>query len=319
MFNATAPFQIKYHYKYMSSKQEIIGKIYYDKSGFGSKATTLRDAREKDKTIKMEDVEAFFRKNVEQKKQLRGYNSYVAPNKDHEYQMDLFFLGDLKNQKFRVGLIMIDVFTKYMVIIPIPSKNEGDVASGMIEALKKMKGKPKILYTDDEKSFSTDAMQKYLKDEGISHHITRGHANFSERAIRTFKDMLYKRIEADERKGKDNLQWHDYILQIVLTYNNKMKHSATGKTPVEASKKENELSVRMKIASQANKTRKYPPLSVGSQVKIYRKKGITEKERSSSWQPQIYTVENITTKFGQEYYRTSQGSREYLRFELLKV
>ena len=51
--------------------------------------------------------------------------------------MDLFFLCDLKNQKFKVGLIMIDVFTEYMVIVPIKSKNEGDVASGMIEALNK--------------------------------------------------------------------------------------------------------------------------------------------------------------------------------------
>ena len=303
----------------MSSKQEIIGKIYFDKSGFGSKAVTLKDAQEKDKTIKMADVEEFFRKNVEQKKQLRGYNSYIAPSKNHEFQMDLFFLGDLKNQEFKVGLIMIDVFTKYMVIVPIKSKNEGDVASGMIEALNKMKGKPRILYTDDEKSFSTEALQKYLKDEGILHHVTRGHANFSERAIRTFKDMLYKRIDADENKGKENIQWNDYIFQIVLTYNSKMKHSATGKTPVDAMKKENELSVRMKIASQANKTRKYPPLRVGDEVKIYRKKAITEKERSSNWGKEIYTVENINTKFGQEYYRTSQGSREYLRFELLKV
>ena len=52
---------------------------------------------------------------------------------------------------------MIDVFTKYMVIVPIKSKNEGDVASGMIEALNKMKGRPKVSYTDDEKSFSTEA------------------------------------------------------------------------------------------------------------------------------------------------------------------
>ena len=59
--------------------------------------------------------------------------------------MDLFFLGDFKNQEFKVGLIVIDVFTKYMVIVPIQSKGEGDVASGMIEALNKMKGKPKIL------------------------------------------------------------------------------------------------------------------------------------------------------------------------------
>ena len=34
----------------MSSTQEIIANIYFDKGGFGSKAVTLRDAREKDKT-----------------------------------------------------------------------------------------------------------------------------------------------------------------------------------------------------------------------------------------------------------------------------
>jgi len=46
----------------MSSKQEIIANIYYDKGGFGSKAVTLRDAREKDKTITKDDVEAFFKR-----------------------------------------------------------------------------------------------------------------------------------------------------------------------------------------------------------------------------------------------------------------
>jgi hypothetical protein len=50
------------------SKQEIIGNIYFDKSGFGSKNTTLKDAKEKDKSITMKDVEEFFKKNVEIKK-----------------------------------------------------------------------------------------------------------------------------------------------------------------------------------------------------------------------------------------------------------
>ena len=75
----------------------------------------------------------------------------------------------------------------------------------------------------------------------------------------------------------------------------------------------------MKIASQANKRRKYPPLKVGNEVKIHRrKKAITEKERGSNLGKETYTVENISTKFGQEYYRTSPGNREYLRFELSK-
>ena len=67
MFNATAPFKIKYHYKHMSSKQEIIGTKYFDKSGFGSKAVTLKDAREKDKSIKMEDVKEFLERLLSRK------------------------------------------------------------------------------------------------------------------------------------------------------------------------------------------------------------------------------------------------------------
>ena len=53
------------------SKQEIIGNIYYDKAGFGSKNTTLKDARERDKSITMKDVEEFFKQNVEIKKKIQ--------------------------------------------------------------------------------------------------------------------------------------------------------------------------------------------------------------------------------------------------------
>ena len=42
------------------NKQTIISDIYFDRSGYGSKATTLKDAREKDKTITMKDVEDFL-------------------------------------------------------------------------------------------------------------------------------------------------------------------------------------------------------------------------------------------------------------------
>lgn len=73
------------------------------------------------------------------------------------------------------------------------------------------------------------------------------------------------------------------------------------------------------MTSKANKTCKYPELKVGDEVKTYRKKAITEKERTSTWSEQKYTVESITEKLNQEYYKTSKGSRLYLRFEFLKV
>ena len=102
-----------------------------------------------------------------------------------------------------------------------------------------------MIYADDESALSKDSIQTYLKEQKIQHHRTRAHANFSEKAIKTFKDMLYKRVEADEKKGKSNIQWTDYIHEILLTYNDHMIHSATKFTPKEARKPSNELSVRL--------------------------------------------------------------------------
>ena len=55
----------------MTSKQDIISNIYFDRSGFGSRATTLKDAREKDNSITKEDVEEFFKSNIEEKRKPR--------------------------------------------------------------------------------------------------------------------------------------------------------------------------------------------------------------------------------------------------------
>ena len=302
-----------------NKKNSIINDIYFDRAGFGSKKQTLKDAREKDKTITMADVDKFFRENVEQKKQIRGKNSFIAPEPFYEFQFDLFFINDLENQKFRVGTIMIDVFSRFMVVVPIKGKDEANVASGMIEGFNKMGGKPKILYTDDEGAFQKEAIKKYLDEEGIQHHKTRAHANFSERAIRTFKDMLYKRVEADEKKGKTNIQWTDYIFEILLTYNNKMEHSTIKMTPKEAMKEKNELKARQNMTNQATRTRKYPNISTGDKVKIYRKRKPGEKERVGVWGKETHEIEKIEEKNNQSNFYVKGSNRPYLRFELLKL
>ena len=285
-----------------SNKDDIITNVYYDRAGFGSKSRTLEEAREKDKSITMGDINRWFRANVEQKRKPVGQNSFIAPHSAYEYQMDLFFIKDIPEQKSTVGMLMIDVFDKFMHAVPIQGKKEEDLASGMIECLHNMGKKPEIIYTDDETTLSTEAIQKYLEDENIEHHRTRAHPNFSERAIRTFKDMLYRRVEADEKKGKQNIQWPDYILEILLTYNNQMKHSATGFTPKEARKPSNQFKVKLNLTMKGKKNRVYPELDVGDEVKIFKKRKPNEKERVGNWSQNIYTIENVENKLGQNYY-----------------
>ena len=119
------------------------------------------------RSITMSDIDIFFRKNVEQKKQLRGSNSFVSPYPYYEFQVDLFFINDLEKQNNKVGMIIIDTCSRYMVIIPIKSKGDGDVAAGLIEGLNKFDKKPQIIFSDDKKALSTDAIQKYLKEQNI--------------------------------------------------------------------------------------------------------------------------------------------------------
>ena len=49
-----------------------------------------------------------------------------------------FFINGSDEQKFRVGMLMIDAFDKFMHVVAIKGKKEEDLASGMIECLNKM-------------------------------------------------------------------------------------------------------------------------------------------------------------------------------------
>ena len=127
------------------------------------------------------------------------------------------------------------------------------------------------------------------------------------------------RDERGEKKGKENIQWIDYMHEILLTYNNVMKHSAIEMTPKEARKPSNELKVKLNLASKARKNRMYPELEKGDEVKIFKKRKPNEKEREVNFSKNTYTVERIDEKLGQKYYFVEGMSRAYLRSELLKV
>ena len=108
--------------------------------------------------------------------------------------------------------------------------------------------------------------KNYFKEVGIRHITTLSHAPVAERQIRTLKSMIYQRVE------KTNRKWYDVLGPALLVYNNKMVHSVTKLTPNEARKPGNELNVKLNSHLNRTKLRKYPNVSVGDSVKLYRKK-----------------------------------------------
>ena len=99
--------------------------------------------------------------------------------------------------------------------------------------------------------------------------MTRNHAHFVERFIRTFKMMSRKRIDNDIRSGvAPSRQWIDYIFQIMLTYNNENEHSTINMTQMEARKEDKHLDVKLNLELKAKRDRKYPDLKIHDKVKI---------------------------------------------------
>ena len=129
----------------MESKNKLLNKLYFDQAGFSSIQNLYKEAKLKDPSITLAFVKEWHNNNVG-KSRYKGTNSFVAPYPYYEYQVDLFFMTDLENQKFKIGFICIDIFTRFCVVVPIKSKQEADVAQGLIEALHKMGKKPIYIF-----------------------------------------------------------------------------------------------------------------------------------------------------------------------------
>ncbi len=119
----------------------IIAKTYRGLEGGKSAFKTWQDAKEISPGITLNLVKGWFKLNVQPKGQVWGQrNSYVAPNAYHEYQADLIFIaeGQFGNQEYEAGLTMIDVFSKFAVVLPLREKKAGPIMEAIFKAFEAM-------------------------------------------------------------------------------------------------------------------------------------------------------------------------------------
>lgn len=207
---------------------------------------------------------------------------------------------------------MVDIFSKFVSVIPIKNKLIPTILTAVKEGIEKMGGKPETIYSDNEGAFVSNELQKYFRESGIRHITTLGHAPYAERTIRTIKQMIYDRLKLDQ-------QWHEVLYPVLLTYNRKMVSRITHMTPVEAMKHTNNLDVKLNLEVHRKSTRKYPIISVGDKVKVYKKKDKFEKQHISTWSPNFFVVSGISESFGQKFYKLEGYPRHLMRSEILLV
>jgi hypothetical protein len=276
-------------------------------------------------------VKAWKAENLDQKKQLRGYNSFIVDAPHVEYQMDLFFLGNLAPdretlQTNAIALLMVDIFSKWTYVAPVKTKKIEAVLPAIRLCLNGMGENPKTMYTDSEPAFLSNSVQQFFKEQGIQHLTTLNHAAYAERQIRTIKDMLYKRLE-HYAKTNPYEDWKKVMPEVITTYNQVRVHNVTKLTPADATVPANRTYVRMNLELARKTNRPYPEIQVGDYVRIFKKRKPYDKERVSTWLPEKRKVTEIVPMDVNQYkasgvenfYKVEGQTRLLERSEILLV
>ena len=98
------------------------------------------------------------------------------------------------------------------------------VYAALLECFKVL-GQPLMIYNDDEGALSSRKAQDFFKAEGITHVVTKTHANEAERAIRTVKKMIADRLRAHRNKTRVEM------MEASVKRNNNQVHSTIRLTP----------------------------------------------------------------------------------------
>ena len=188
-----------------------------------------------------------------------------------------------ENEGYKFLLLVIDTFSKYGWIIPLKDKKGETVAKELEELFKERK--PGKLWTDKGKEF----YNKDVKDL-VELYSTENEekSSIAERWIRTMKEKMWKYFS-----DSNTYKYIDVLPDLVEDYNNTV-HSSTKLTPIEASKKKNELVVWRNLYPDRYKQYDIiPKFSVGDEVRITKKKKVFEKGYTTRWTEEIFTITEI--------------------------
>ena len=302
------------------SRRRAVEEAYTDpRTGLGSMANTLKAARLQNPFVTREDVKAYFETlRDRQDRPQRGYNSFVPQEPMHEVQVDLAFMSAFGGKPYPYLLVAIDSFSKKVAAEPLKDRNATTTAAAMRKIIDKL-GIPAQVYSDDGGEFKKEFKQ-LLHDFDIEKQVTRGHAFFVERVIRTIKEAILRRMsQGVGRRGQWHLLLHDIIHQI-----NNREHAATGVTPNEAYENPNKAQQAwesMKNRAQ-NTAEPRAIVTVGDRVKLRLK---PQESRASyrvnelKWSEKVYRVLEVMHSNLGPRYRLEGWAEPAVRRDIRKV
>ena len=225
---------------------------------------------------------------VNQDRPQRGYNSFVPLEPMNQLQVDLADMRAFGGKPYPFMLVAIDALTKKVAAEPLKDRLASTTAAGMKKVFQAL-GVPANVYSDDGAEFKRE-FKELMDFWDVEKQVTRGHAYFAERTIRTIKEAMLRRIAAGAgRRG----QWH-LMLADILSQINGRKHATTQVAPNLAYSDPEMAEIALRnIERRAKHKVTRPEIKVGDMVRI-RVKPIESRGsyrvNEIAWSEKVYRV-----------------------------
>ena len=296
----------------MENWEVFLNQFYYDPSHAGAFA-----GPQKVKQILQENNVDTNIKNIRTWLQNQDAYSLLRPVKykfkrqrivtsgiDDMWDADLAVVSNIAkhNNNFQYWLVVIDVFSRFLWIVPLLSKSSKDMMQGFQTLFEATTRRPLKLRTDNGMEFRNRAVKKLLQNEGINAYTTKNEtkANYAERVIRTLKNMMYRYFLHHQTYKYTNI-----LQALVKSYNTRPHASLNGLSPKQINKR-NEAMVwkRMYVDTSkvVNKQKRYL-LKVGDNVRISHLKFAFQRDYQEKWTKEVFKVTSRTRKQGINLYR----------------
>jgi transposase InsO family protein len=282
---------------------ELLNKIYLDIShpdGFSHPAKLLKTVRAAGHPkASLRDVQSILERIKsyslhKQRREKYPRMTTIAHDAHERWQVDLMSLGRLSayNDGYKHILLIIDVFSRFVMGIPLERKSGREVAEAM-ELIFMLSGFiPKTITSDKGREFTGQEFKSLLQKYSITQYFSipgRTKASIIERVIRTLRLKLGKYMTHTRSK-----RILDVIHKSILSYNESV-HSTLGMTPTDAS---SSIANRQQALFNLNsKIKKRPKLvsrlREGDTVHVPTEKARFDKSTDPTFSPSTTRVDRI--------------------------
>jgi hypothetical protein len=227
---------------------------------------------------------------------------------NNQFESDLFDLTRYRkwNSGYGYILIVIDAFSRYLMVQPLKTKKALEVCNALKKILKN--NSCYNIHTDAGGEYLSRVLGSFLKEKSIKHFIARNtetKACIAERVIRTISKKLFRYFSE-----KNTYNWVDVIQDIVTSYN-KTFHRSIGMAPIAVTKNNEAAIWRRLYLTDSQPPRDYK-FNVNDVVRISVLKGNFKKERDENFTRELFIITERYRSSGIPLYKLKDWNGDLL-------